>query len=79
MLLFRIMFNKASAHLWTLGNNIYTRKSSSTKIYLFKVKKTFSLKEMRLVTGTVFFSGYSVSLFHESSCGHPFLNGYGIF
>ena len=26
-----------------------------------------------------FFSEYSVSLFHKSSCGHPFLNGYGIF
>ena len=26
-----------------------------------------------------FFSGQSFSLFHKSSCGHSFLNGYGIF
>ena len=28
---------------------------------------------------TQFFTDCSVSLFHESSCGHPFLNGYGNF
>ena len=26
-----------------------------------------------LCSGNIFFSEYSVSLFHESSCGHPFL------
>ena len=29
--------NIAPAHLNSLGNNIYKRKNSSTKIYLFKV------------------------------------------
>ena len=29
--------------------------------------------------GTGFFSEYSVSLFRESSCSHPFLNRYGTF
>ena len=32
-----MMLNKASAHLQTLGNNIYTSKSPLTNIYLFKV------------------------------------------
>ena len=34
------MLNDASAHLWTLGNNGYTRKSSPTIIYLFNVNNT---------------------------------------
>ena len=37
LLLFWMMLNKASAHLYTLGNNIYTRKNSLTNIYLFIV------------------------------------------
>ena len=32
-----MMLNKASAHLWTLGKNIYTKKKSLTNIYLFVV------------------------------------------
>ena len=32
-----MMLNKASAHLWTLGNNIYTKKKFLTNIYLFIV------------------------------------------
>ena len=36
LLLFSVMLNKASADLQTLGNNIYTKKSSTTNIYLFK-------------------------------------------
>ena len=34
-----MVLNKASAHLQALSNNIYTRKSSLTNIYLFKVNK----------------------------------------
>ena len=36
-LLFWMILNKTPAHLKNLGNNIYTRKSYSTNIYLFKV------------------------------------------
>ena len=35
--LFWIMLNTVFAHLKTLSNNIYTRKSSPTNIHLFKV------------------------------------------
>ena len=37
LLLFWVMLNKASAHLFILGNNIYTRKNSPTNIYLLKL------------------------------------------
>ena len=39
-----MMLNKTSAHFYTLGNNIYIRKSSSTNIYLFKVNNTNTSK-----------------------------------
>ena len=46
-------------------------------------KKTFSLgKLLSLILGTVasiLFSEYPVSLFHQSNCYHPFLNGYCIY
>ena len=32
-----MMLNKASAHIYTVGNNIYTRKNSPTDIQLFIV------------------------------------------
>ena len=34
LLLFWMKLNKASAHLYTLGNNIYSRKNSPTDIHL---------------------------------------------
>ena len=44
-----MMLNKASAHLKTLGNNIYTRKSSLTNIYLFKVNSKNTKKSVKYV------------------------------
>ena len=44
LLLFWIMSNKASAHLYALGSNIYTRKSSPVIIYLFKVSNRITRK-----------------------------------
>ena len=35
-----MMLNKASAHLYTLDNNIYTRENSVTNIYLFIANKS---------------------------------------
>ena len=35
-----MVLNKASTHLYTLGNNIYTRKNSPTNIYLFIVNNS---------------------------------------
>ena len=146
-----MMLNRVSAHLQTLGNHIYARKSSWTNIYLLKVKietlnsknirttfyciycslwgyfipffsvsavefeqvnvcwvpvyqftnaeitycyitsrctkilvkkqlirKGCDPKQLRLVEGKVFFR-VSVTLFHKSNCGHPFLTGQGYF
>ena len=42
-------------------------------------KKCFSLQVTAFSRREQFSSGYSVSLFHKSSCGYSFLNGYGIF
>ena len=42
-------------------------------------KKKFSLRVTAFSRREQFFSGYSVSLFHKSSCGHPSLNEYGFF
>ena len=39
-----MVLNNASAHLYTLSNNIYIRKSSSTKVYLLKVNNTNTSK-----------------------------------
>ena len=40
LLLFWMMLNKASAYLYTLGNDIYAGKNSSTNIYLFIVNNS---------------------------------------
>ena len=40
LLLFWMKLNKASAHLYNLGNNIYSRKNSPTDIYLFVTSHT---------------------------------------
>ena len=42
------MLNKASPHLYTLGDNIYTRKNSPTNIYLFKVKNSNIRKRLEI-------------------------------
>ena len=39
-----MMLNKASAHLYTLGNNIYTIKNSPTNSYLFIVNNNYTRK-----------------------------------
>ena len=39
----------------------------------------FPSRLLCLIAGNSFFSEYSLSLFHKSSFGHPFLNGYFIF
>ena len=44
LLLFWMMSNKASAHLYTLGNNIYRRKNSPKNIYLFIVNNSNTRK-----------------------------------
>ena len=41
-------------------------------------KKCFSLQVIAYSCREQFPSGYSVTLFHKSSCGYSFLNGYGI-
>ena len=38
-------------------------------------KKKISSKVTAFSRREQFFSGYNVSLFHRSNCGHPFLNG----
>ena len=44
------------------------------------VLKKNSLKVTAFIGRTqIFFSSYSVFLFHKSSCGHPFLDGEGFF
>ena len=43
------MLNKASADLQTLGNNIYTKKSSTTNIYLFKANNRNIKKSVKYV------------------------------
>ena len=40
--------DKASAHLYTLVNNIYTRKNSSTNIYLFIVNNSNIRKRCKI-------------------------------
>ena len=39
-----MMLNKAPAYLYTLGNDIYTGKNSSTNIYLFIVNSSNARK-----------------------------------
>ena len=48
LLLFRMMLNKASAHLYTLGNNVYTRKNSPTNIYLLIVNSSNTTKRCKI-------------------------------
>ena len=71
LLLFWMMSNIASGHLLTLGNNIYTRKSSLRNIDLFKlnIRNTKKLWKMFKVNNktserlsTVFFVSFSCFL-----------------
>ena len=48
LLLFWMMLNKASAHLYTLGNNIYTRKNSLTNICLYIVNNSNTRKRWEI-------------------------------
>ena len=82
-----MMLNKASAHLYTLGNNIYTRKNSPTNIYLFIVnnsnirkrceihtKLRIKTPEPLLLTMNIFhiFSSVCIEFKQVSVCGsHP--------
>ena len=43
-----MMLNKASAYLYTLGNDIYTGKNSSTNIYLFTVNNSNTRKRCEI-------------------------------
>ena len=43
-----MILNKASSYLYTLGNDIYTGKNSSTNIYLFKVNKSNTRKRREI-------------------------------
>ena len=43
-----MMLNKASAYIWTLGNNICTKKSSPANIYSFKVNNKALGKGVKL-------------------------------
>ena len=43
-----MMLNKASAYLYTLGNNIYTGKNSSKNIYLFLVNNSNTRKRCEI-------------------------------
>ena len=46
LLLFWMILNKASAHLYTFANNIYTRRNFSTKIDLFIVNNINTKKKV---------------------------------
>ena len=48
LVLFCMMLNKTSAHLQTLSNNIYSRKSFPADIYLFKVNKRNTKKRCEI-------------------------------
>ena len=48
LLLFWIMLNKASAHLYALGKNIYTRKNSLTSIYQFIMNNSNTKKRCEI-------------------------------
>ena len=43
-----MMLNKASSYLYTLGNDIYTGKYSSTNIYLFRVNNSNTRKRREI-------------------------------
>ena len=42
------MLNKASAHLYALGKNIYARKNSPTSIYLFIMNNSNTKKRCEI-------------------------------
>ena len=48
LILFWMMLNKVSAYLYTLVNDIYTEKSSSTNIYLFIVNNINTRKRCEI-------------------------------
>ena len=48
LLLFWMMLNKASAYLYTLGNDIYTGKNSMTNVYVFIVNNSNTRKRCEL-------------------------------
>ena len=60
-----------------LGEIDVHKKSVKSKLVV--PNKMFSLQVTTFSRREQFFPRYSVSLFHKSSCGHSFLNGYGIF
>ena len=43
-----MMLNKTSAHFYTLGNNIYTKKNPPTNIYLFIVSNRNTKKRCEI-------------------------------
>ena len=43
-----MMLNKASAYLYTLGNDIYTGKNSMTNVYVFIVNNSNTRKRCEL-------------------------------
>ena len=43
-----IILNEASSYLYTLGNDIYTGKNSSTNIYLFRVNNSNTRKRREI-------------------------------
>ena len=61
----------------SLREIIVHKKKLRSKVVLPK-KSTSSLQVTMFNHRVPFFSEYSVSLFHKSSCCHLFLNGYGM-
>ena len=43
-----VILNEASSYLYTLGNDIYTGKNSSTNIYLFRVNNSNTRKRREI-------------------------------
>ena len=43
-----MMLNKVSTHLYTLGNNIYTRKNSPTNNHVFIVNNSYTRKRCEI-------------------------------
>ena len=48
LLLFWMILNKASVHLYTLGNNIYTIKNSPTNNHLFIMNNSYTRKRCEI-------------------------------
>ena len=71
-----MMLNKTSTHLYTSGNNIYTRKTSPTNIYLFIVnnsnirKKCEICSKLRIKTPE---QGFTVFIINFEHISHFFL------